>query len=169
MTIPTRTSYIRALAPVLHLLIHPRTHRPDTSQPPPPPQPSKEELVATTVIIAPQAFVDDFPSFYETELFLEEHLEDSPLGEDVMVACFHPQYLFGGEPEDDPIHFEKRSPYPVFNLLRAQRVFQYADEGKTERIAANNQETLSRTGIAEVRRRFALEAPEEELEEGDGS
>jgi uncharacterized protein len=130
---------------------------------------SKEELVATTVIIAPHAFKDDFPAFYETELFLEEHLEDSPLGEDVLVACFHPQYEFGGEPPDAPIHYEKRSPYPVFNLLRAQRVFEYADEGKTQRIAANNQETLSRTGIAEVRRRFALEEPEEEEEEEDVS
>lgn len=126
-----------------------------------PPKHSKEELVATTVIIAPLAFVDDFPSFYETELFLEEHLEDSPLGDDVLVACFHPQYEFGGEPEDAPIHYEKRAPYPIFNLLRAQRVFEYADEGKTQRIAANNEETLTRTGIAEVRRRFALEVPEE--------
>lgn len=118
--------------------------------------------MATTVIIAPHAFVDDFPSFYETELFLEEHLAEGPLADDVLVACFHPQYEFGGEPKDAPIHFEKRSPYPVFNILRAQRVYQYADEGKTEKIAANNQETLSRTGIVEVRRRFALEAPEEE-------
>jgi len=125
--------------------------------------------VATTVIIAPFAFIDDFPAFYETELFLEEHLEESPLGEDVLVACFHPQYEFGGEPADAPIHFEKRSPYPIFNLLRAQRVWEYADEGKTQRIAANNQETLSRTGIAEVRRRFALEAPEAPEGEGDGS
>lgn len=121
----------------------------------------REELVATTVVIAPSAFVGDFPAFYDTELFLEEHLEESPLGEDVMVACFHPDYEFGGEPKDDPIHFEKRSPYPVFNLLRAKRVFQYADEGKTQRIAEHNQEALSRTGIAEVRRLFALEAPED--------
>lgn len=123
--------------------------------------------MATTVVIAPQAFIDDFPAFYETELFLEEHLETSPLADDVLVACFHPQYSFGGEPEDAPIHFEKRSPYPVFNLLRAQRVFEYADEGKTQRIAANNQETLSRTGIAEVRRRFALEAPEARNDEDE--
>ena len=82
------------------------------------------------------------------------------MGDDVLVACFHPQYEFGGEPPDAPIHFEKRSPYPAFNLLRAQRVWAYADEGKTQRIAEHNQEALSRTGIAEVRRLFALKAPE---------
>ena len=112
-------------------------------------------MVSTTVVITPDCFKDDFPSFYDTELFLEDHLmEDSDLGEEVLPACFHPQYLFGGVPDDDPIHYEKRSPYPVFNLLRAKRVWQYASEGLTQTIGEKNEKTLKETGIEEVTRRF---------------
>ncbi|KAM3573140.1 hypothetical protein VYU27_004887 [Nannochloropsis oceanica] len=124
-----------------------------------------ETETATTVLIAPYAFVEDFPAFYETERFLEDHLEESPLGEEVLVASFHPQYMFGGGvKDDDPIHYEKRSPYPVFNLLRAQRVWAYADEGLTEKIADKNAEALEELGIKEVRRRFALDKIEVEGE-----
>jgi hypothetical protein len=124
-----------------------------------------ETETATTVLIAPCAFVEDFPSFYETERFLEDHLEESPLGEEVLVASFHPQYMFGGGvKEDDPIHYEKRSPFPVFNLLRAQRVWAYADEGLTEKIAEKNAEALEELGITEVIRRFALDKIEVEGE-----
>lgn len=125
-----------------------------------------EEETATTVVIAPFAFVEDFPAFYKTERFLEEHLEESPLGEEVLVASFHPDYTFGGLAADDPIHYEKRSPYPVFNLLRAQRVWAYADQGLTEKIAENNAAALTAAGIVEIRRRFALTELEETSEEG---
>eukprot|EP00624_Nannochloropsis_granulata_P005136 evm.model.NODE_36344_length_18804_cov_16.103861.2 len=70
----------------------------------------------------------------------------------------------GGVKEDDPIHYEKRSPFPVFNLLRAQRVWAYADEGLTEKIAEKNAEALEELGITEVIRRFALDKIEVEGE-----
>lgn len=120
-----------------------------------------EEITSTTVIIAPNAFVDDFASFYEAELFFDDHLQEGALGEEVLIACFHPQYQFGGLLDDDPVHFEKRSPFPVFNILRAERVWSYADQGLTQKIADNNAAVLSETGIEEVRRRFALDEIEE--------
>src|SRR6056297_3275051 len=126
-----------------------------------------EDVTATTIVLAPDAFVEDFSAFYETERFLEASLEASDLQHVVLLAAFHPQYTFGGGlSELDPIHFEKRSPFPVFNLLRAERVWAYANEGLTEKIADRNEAALAAIGIDEVRRRFTLS--EKEVERYNG-
>ncbi|KAG5179749.1 hypothetical protein JKP88DRAFT_196136 [Tribonema minus] len=71
-----------------------------------------------------------------------------------MVACFHPGHTFAGLPPDDPLHYEKRSPYPVINLLRAPSVDEYIAQGKTQGIADNNERRLRQVGRALLKETF---------------
>lgn len=68
----------------------------------------------------------------------------------VIIASHH-----NGTNDDDnddmddfnsPLNFEKRSPFPVINLLRADRIREWADEDKTDKIATGNLSTLKMAG-----------------------
>ena len=95
-----------------------------------------EEALATTFLITPHyaAGIEDFTILYE---WLVDNLESSTealddgvttgdlrtpieeiVGNRVQPAFFHPQWTFHGMPASSPVHFEKRAPYPVINLLR---------------------------------------------------
>lgn len=76
----------------------------------------------------------------------------TPLPE-IQLACFHPAFQWAGEDlqVDDPINFEKRSPFPVINLLRAARVRQWANELRTADIGAANEDSLSKAGPERLR------------------
>jgi len=113
-----------------------------------------ESEISTTLIILPDAF-QDFESFYSFSEFLEEDIEnDDALAEKILIACFHPKHTFGGLADDDPIHYEKRSPYPTINILRASRVDEYINLGLTQRIGAQNEETLQREGFEKLSKKF---------------
>jgi len=116
---------------------------------------SPEDEIATTLIILSKAFSQDFEAYYMFCEFLEETIEaNESLGEKLLIACFHPQHTFAGLDEDDPLHWEKRSPYPTINLLRAERVDEYAAEGLTQRIGENNDATLKAQGHTKLEALF---------------
>jgi hypothetical protein len=65
----------------------------------------------------------------------------------VMLACFHPRHMYGDAAgEDAAVNFDKRAPYPVFNLLRAEQMEDYIDRGLADGILEKNKETLERLG-----------------------
>jgi hypothetical protein len=46
------------------------------------------------------------------------------------VAVFHPQFEFGGlEEEDAVLHYEKRAPIPLINLLRTEAIDRGIEKG----------------------------------------
>mmetsp|Transcript_11714 Transcript_11714/g.25332 ORF Transcript_11714/g.25332 Transcript_11714/m.25332 type:complete len:461 (+) Transcript_11714:236-1618(+) len=110
-----------------------------------------------------------------------EYAEDGPLGCQITIAAFHPQWKFGrdGNNEvdgaDQAIDFEKRAPYPsvsivmssVIDALVSERVDDDADVAgdrpvtengpsapATERIAALNEKTLGDIGTEQLKRLF---------------
>ena len=102
--------------------------------------------ISTTILVAPQAFQGDFPTFYEFSQELEDIIEEEDALDHVLVACFHPEHTFAGLDDEDPLHYEKRSPYPVLNLLRSSEVDKLIIEGLTANIADENARTLQQRG-----------------------
>ena len=66
--------------------------------------------------------------------------------EEIQIAAFHPAFQYSDTELNDPLNFEKRSPFPTINLLRAAKIREYANEGKTAKIAVNNVESLMAVG-----------------------
>ncbi|CAN0441872.1 unnamed protein product, partial [Ectocarpus sp. 12 AP-2014] len=64
------------------------------------------------------------------------------LVDQVLVACFHPRHAFHGLEQDDVLNYEKRSPHPTINLLRADMVDEYIAMGRTLGIAEHNERRL---------------------------
>lgn len=89
------------------------------------------EDIATTMLIAPNyaAGIDDFFAMYE---WLTSVLEDDSevlLQNKVQPAFFHPDWSFDGLAERSPVHFEKRAPVPVINLLRRADLDAVVEQG----------------------------------------
>jgi hypothetical protein len=124
--------------------------------------------LSTTMLIAPRYTGDcaDFYAFYER---LTEMLEDESeelLSNRIQPAFFHPQWTFDGLDAEDAVHFEKRAPLPVINLLRrsqlddAVRAGLERGEVVNQQIAEHNEAALRRAGSAALRRLFVeLAAP----------
>merc|ERR1711862_717209 len=89
--------------------------------------------------------IEDFYSLYEWLVDTLESDDEDILENRVQPAFFHPEWFFDGMPADSPIHFEKRAPIPVVNLLRRADldsvVQQGLDKGKivNKEIAEHNQ------------------------------
>ncbi|CAM9826663.1 unnamed protein product, partial [Discosporangium mesarthrocarpum] len=110
--------------------------------------------VGTTLLVAPDC-LPDFPDFHDFASRLEDTIEDDEtLGDSVMVACFHPMHTFAGLEPGDVLNYEKRSPYPVINLLRTAMVDKYIDAGKTLGIAKHNEKRLRTEGKDDVNAAF---------------
>lgn len=119
-----------------------------------------EEELPTTILALPNFLPDDFlawNSFIET---LEDALDLGggleALGDEVLVAAFHPLFQFGGlEPEEAVLDYEKRAPLPVINLLRTEAIDRGISKGVTaETIAAANERSLLAEGIQSVKKHF---------------
>lgn len=121
-----------------------------------------EEELATTMLIAPRygLGIERFYALYES---LTDALEDE--GEEVLrnrvqPAFFHPEWTFSGLEPEAPIHFEKRAPFPVVNLLRRAQLDRVVEEGLAKgvvvnaEIAAHNAATLEEAGYAALRDLF---------------
>jgi hypothetical protein len=89
----------------------------------------------------------DFATFHD---FYEDLLDDywdtsnddpDHTAHQVMWAPFHPDWRFGGLDDDDPLHFEKQSPYPTISIV-SQAVIDQAGPQATQRIVESNQATL---------------------------
>lgn len=112
--------------------------------------------VSTTLLVYPDFSPDDFLRFHDVCSSIDESVEHNELLVDqIMLAHFHPAHQWAdASHEHDPINFDKRSPYPVINILRAPQVDQYIEEGKTQNIVDRNRRTLERLGPDRVQQLF---------------
>ena len=74
---------------------------------------------------------------------------------EIQLAFFHPGFCWAETGFEDAINYEKRSPFPTINLLRAKKVREYADSNKTQKIANANQESLMNLGSSRLQEIFA--------------
>ena len=100
------------------------------------------ESAAIFFIVFPNG---DFVDFYN---WFDEMEESWELMDDVIVAPFHPDWVFAGEPES--LQFEKRSPYPTVTLV-STRVVDKAGEEATKQIGMQNEKTLLSKSPDELR------------------
>ena len=155
-----------------------------------------EAEVATTFVIAPhyKEGIEGFYWLYEWLVDEQEGMHDNLgggeeaasgesngeddaslqafVGDRVQPAFFHPSWTFSGLPEDAPIHFEKRAPYPVINLLRRADLNRVVEEGLrkgvvvNKEIAEHNAAALEHEGFERLQAMFAQLRPAAELGSG---
>ena len=92
-----------------------------------------------------------------------------PIGCDITVAGFHPQWQFGsedGSSSDQSIDYEKRTPYPTISIVMSEAIDALMNEDTsrdsdsglsapaTERIADRNERTLTSIGVEKLRKMF---------------
>ena len=99
-------------------------------------------------LVAPFYEARDFPAFLRSIEALEDDV--MPIDE-VQIAGFHPAWAFGGVPDDDPLHFEKRAPHPTVSLVLVDGL----EHANSAKIAADNERTLAALGVDAVARAFA--------------
>ena len=109
-----------------------------------------DPTAAIVFLVAPFYEARDFPAFLRSIEALEDDV--LPLENDaVQMAGFHPAWAFGGVPDDDPLHFEKRAPHPTVSLVLVDGL----EHANSEKIAADNERTLAALGVDAVARAFA--------------
>jgi hypothetical protein len=70
----------------------------------------------------------------------------------IQLASFHPDYRFAGARADDPANFTNRSPYPMFHLIREDRLeAALASYRHPERIPERNVRRLRALGLEGIR------------------
>lgn len=104
---------------------------------------------AITFCVFPSFKADSFESFHAFFCDLEENHVDH----DVTLAGFHPGWLWD-LPQDSPLHYEKRSPFPTISLVHTRGIEGENAETKTERIAEQNLKTLTDLGSDALALRF---------------
>ncbi|KAJ8900904.1 hypothetical protein NDN08_000203 [Rhodosorus marinus] len=113
------------------------------------------EEVATTVVGIPDC-MGRFDEFHQFATALEEMFEGDPRFQDsVLPAWFHPLAQWDGTDDDDPVNYDKRAPYPVINLLRAEEVDAVVNSGATQGILDHNSTVLIEKGIHRLRELYA--------------
>ena len=109
-----------------------------------------DPTAAIVFLVAPFYEARDFPAFLRSVEALEDDV--LPLENDaVQIAGFHPAWAFGGVPDDDPLHFEKRAPHPTVSLVLVDGL----EHANSAKIAADNERILSQMGVDAVARAFA--------------
>jgi len=107
--------------------------------------PSIESSAIFFVVFLEDSSPITFPDFYD---WFEE-LEDTWEDDEVIVAPFHPDWQFAGEPES--LQFEKKSPHPTVSIVSSD-VVEKAGENVTRKIGLHNQEVLSSQSADELLR-----------------
>jgi len=107
-----------------------------------------DPTAAIVFLVAPFYEARDFPAFLRSVEALEDDV--MPIDE-VQIAGFHPAWAFGGVPDDDPLHFEKRAPHPTVSLVLVDGL----EHANSAKIAADNERTLAALGVDQVARAFA--------------
>ena len=107
-----------------------------------------DPTAAIVFLVAPFYEADDFPAFLQSVEALEDDV--MPIDE-VQMAGFHPAWAFGGVPDGDPLHFEKRAPHPTVSLVLVDGL----EHANSAKIAADNERTLAALGVDVVARAFA--------------
>lgn len=77
------------------------------------------EEVETTLVVLPRG-PEDFLVFNDLVGDLEERM--GPHEGVLQLASFHPAFVFGDAPVDDPGHATNRSPFPTLHLLREESI-----------------------------------------------
>ena len=97
-----------------------------------------DELV-TTMVVAP-LYPEGIEGFYWLYEWLTDTLESEDeieLNNAVQPAFFHPDWTFDGLPAHSALHFEKRSPVPVINLLRRSDLDYVVEQGLSRGVIVN--------------------------------
>ena len=98
----------------------------------------KSAAVSTSLIIISKG-LESFDAYLDCLYVLETYLKDTEKDEDYQLASFHPLYQFSGTQIDAKENFTNRSPYPVFQILRTDEVFQAIEtHGDIDRIPLDN-------------------------------
>ncbi|GAB2508155.1 DUF1415 domain-containing protein [Lysobacter humi (ex Lee et al. 2017)] len=109
------------------------------------------DAVDTTLLIHPHVLGD----FLDYNDFLGE--ADALVGRlglegEIQVASFHPDYVFAGEPPNDPSNLTNRAPFPILHLLREASIDRaVAAFPDADAIVNRNIETMRRLGAAAYR------------------
>lgn len=114
---------------------------------------SSPRAISTTLLVLPQFAPEDFLTFHRVCADIEMDVEmDQELVDRVMLASFHPFHQWGdAHGLHDAINFDKRAPYPVINLLRAEQVDEYVLNGRTQNILQRNKVTLEKLGTERLK------------------
>ena len=137
---------------ILHLLITP------------------EDECATTLLMLPFAY-PDFEDWYAFTTELEDYVlndmlvecrggsndddnDDTDVLPEIQLATFHPHFQWADLESQHTLNYEKRSPFPTINLLRASRVRDWANEAKTKVIGNNNEQSLADAGEERLAKEF---------------
>jgi len=115
--------------------------------------------VATTMLIAPKypADIESFYALYEWLVDTLESEDEEELNNGIQPAFFHPRWSFSELEASSPVHFEKRAPVPVINLLRRADLDDVVQTGLERGVIVNKQlaEYNAETLEAEVSARRA--------------
>lgn len=110
---------------------------------------NNEKEVSTTLLIAPEFCLDNielFDSFCNT---LTQPLTALKIEDLLQLVFFHPNYTFrdGDARQTAAANYARRSPWPMFNLLRTSQV-RAAQKGiPTGLVYKQNEKTLSKIGV----------------------
>jgi hypothetical protein len=110
----------------------------------------KDSAIATTLLIHPRVL----ETFYDYNQFLnyaEGLLQQMELDGFYQIASFHPNYQFGGTEPDDAENYTNRSPYPILQLLREERLNQVLESTEhAEKIPIRNIKLMNTMGNTEL-------------------
>ena len=110
-----------------------------------------DPTAAIVFLVAPFYEPENFPAFLRSVEALEDDVMPEASDDAIQIAGFHPAWAFGGVPDDDPLHFEKRAPHPTVSLVLVDGL----EHANSAKIAADNERTLSQMGLDAVARAFA--------------
>ena len=107
----------------------------------------------TTIVVAPNAFTNDFISFNDFIGSAEGYLQDEELDEDFQLVGFHPHFRFASEEPADASNFVNRSPHPSIHILRQADVTAAIDAQPklAETVPGTNQRLLRQLGSQRMR------------------
>ncbi len=100
--------------------------------------------------------------FHEADEANEENdgeTHDILIGDEITMAPFHPDWFFTSEDDDiqvsgeNPLDYEKMSPFPSISLVRT-KVIEQAGEEATRRIGSQNEETLHSFGSKKLEKLY---------------
>jgi hypothetical protein len=122
-----------------------------------------QEELETTMLIAPHYAqnIEEYESLIDYLTELLESPEETLLRNGVQPAFFHANWTFAGMQEDDAIHYEKRAPCTVINLLRRAQLDAAVKEGiergviVNKQISEHNEQALTEEGTDAMRNVFA--------------
>ncbi|GAB6194733.1 DUF1415 domain-containing protein [Lysobacter xanthus] len=110
------------------------------------------DVLDTTLIVHPHV-LRDFLDYNDFLALADLTVRMLGLEGVLQVASFHPDYVFAGEPADDPSNCTNRTPYPTLHLLREssidRAVAAYPDP---DAIVERNIATMRRLGADGFRR-----------------